>query len=443
MTAENARIAGRPASFIDFSQEERMSRSKILVLALVALFCAANIWAAPTVTVQWWNIGTAANDREMNLKFANDYMAAHPNVKIEQTVLENEAFKSKITTVMQAGSPPDLFQSWGGGTLAEQAQAGLLKDISKDVKGTAWGNSMASGVWEVYSAGGKNYGAPTDMGGITFWYNKDLLAKVGYKSFPTDWDDFIALVKKLKAAGITPIALGGADKWPAMHMWSYIALRLGGAQLFSDTISGKNKAGFNEATWVKAGTMIKQLADLKPFQDGFLGAAYNDEAALVGNGVAAMELMGQWAPSVEKDNSSSKAGIGDKLAAAAFPSIKGGKGKVTEVIGGGNGYAVGKNAPAEAIDFLKFLTSKENNAYNAEVSSIIPTVKGAEVGLKDPNAKMVKAIVDKCTFYQLYLDQAFPTAVGGAVNDAVQTILAGTATPAQACAAIQTAFAAK
>jgi raffinose/stachyose/melibiose transport system substrate-binding protein len=82
-----------------------MSRSKILVLALVALFCATNTWAAPTVTVQWWNIGTAANDREMNQKFANEFMAAHPNVKIEQTVLENEVFKSKISTVMQANTP--------------------------------------------------------------------------------------------------------------------------------------------------------------------------------------------------------------------------------------------------------------------------------------------------------------------------------------------------
>jgi raffinose/stachyose/melibiose transport system substrate-binding protein len=420
----------------------RAFRILTLAAALVALFGATSAWAAPT-KVQWWNIGTAANDRAMNQKFADDFMKLHPDVQIEITVLENEAFKSKLTTVMQSGSPPDLFHSWGGGVLAEYAAAGLLKDISKDVKGTAWGASMAPGVWEVYSAGGKNYGAPNDMGGITFWYNKDLLAKAGYKSFPTDWDDFIVLVKKLKAAGITPIALAGGDKWPAMHMWSYIALRLGGAQLFADTVSGKNKAGFNEATWVKAGQMLKELADLKPFQDGFLGASYNDEAALVGNGVAAMELMGQWAPNVQKDNSSSKAGIGDKLAAAPFPSIKGGKGKVTEVIGGGNGYALGKNAPQAAIEFLKFITNKENNAYNAEISSIIPTTKGAEVGLKDPNAKMVKAIVDQCTFFQLYLDQAFPPAVGGAVNDAVQTILAGSATPAQACAAIQAAFAAK
>jgi len=414
----------------------------LLSIALIVALIPVGAFAEPT-TVNWWHIGTAANDRAMFQGFADAFMKAHPDVKVEITVLENEAFKSKLTTVMQSGTPPDLFQSWGGGVLDEYAKAGLLKDISKDVKGTAWGNSMAAGVWQVYSSGGKNYGAPYDMGGITFWYNKDLLAKVGYTSFPTEWSDFLTLVKKLKAAGITPIALGGGDKWPAMHMWSYIALRLGGAQLFQNTISGKNKAGFNDPTWVKAANMLKQLADLKPFQDGFLGATYNDEAALVGNGVAAMELMGQWAPNVEKDNSSSKAGIGDKLAAAPFPAIKGGKGKLTEVIGGGNGYAVGKNAPQAAVEFLMFITNKENNTKNAEVSSIIPTVKGAEAGLKDPNARMVKAIVDKCTFYQLYLDQAFPPAVGGAVNDNVQTILAGSATPAQACAAIQTAFANK
>jgi raffinose/stachyose/melibiose transport system substrate-binding protein len=394
-------------------------------------------------TVQWWNIGTAAADKVMNQGFVDAYQKAHPNVKIEVTVLENEAFKSKLTTVMQSGNPPDLFHSWGGGVMAEYAKASLLRDISKFVSGTAWGNSMAAGVWEVYSYNGKVYGAPNDMGCITFWYNKDLLAKAGYTTFPADWDGFLAMVKKLKDAGITPIALAGGDKWPAMHMWSYFALRLGGGKLFSDTFTGKNAKGFEDPTFVKAGEMLSALAALKPFQEGFLGATYSDEAALVGNGVAAMELMGQWAPAVQKDNSTSKAGIGDLLLAAPFPAIGGGKGKATEVIGGGNGYAVGKNASDAAVDFLAFLTSKESNIQQAATNGAIPTVKGAEVGIKDPNAKMVKAIVDKCTFFQLYLDQFLSPAAGGTVNDAVQTILAGTATPAQACAAIQASFAGK
>ena len=409
-----------------------------LALVLVLLAPIATFAANP-VKVSFWHIGTAASDKAYYQSVVDAYMKAHPDVTIEVTVLENEAFKSKLSTLMQSGSPPDIFHSWGGGVLAEYAKAGLLRDITKQVKGTAWGNSMAGGVWQVYQYGGKQYGAPFDMGAITFWYNKDLLAKVGYKSFPTKWDDFLSLVKKLKAAGIVPIALGGGDKWPAMHMWSYLAARIAGKPAFDNLFSGKG-AGFNDPAFVKAGQMLLDLANLKPFQEGFLGATYPDEAALVGNGLAAMELMGQWAPNVERDSSTSKMGLEAALGTAPFPSVTGGTGKVTDVIGGGNGMAIGKNAPDAAVDFLKFLTSKENNAAYSVAAGIIPTVKGAEYGIKDPNAKLVKAVVDKAEFFQLYLDQFFPPAVGSAINDNVQTILAGTATPAQACAAMQSAF---
>jgi raffinose/stachyose/melibiose transport system substrate-binding protein len=410
-----------------------------ICLALLITVATIAPFSAMAQKVSFWHIGTQATDMGYYQGVVDAYMKAHPGVTIEVTVLENEAFKSKVTTLMQSGNPPDIFHSWGGGVMAEYAKAGLLRDISKFTKGTDWGKSMAPGVWEVYGYNGKQYGAPFDMGAITFWYNKDLLAKVGYKTFPTDWDDFVALVKKLKAAGITPIALGGGDKWPAMHMWTYLAARIGGKEVLQNATAGKGK-GFNDPAFVKAGDMLVQLTKLKAFQDGFLGATYNDEAALVGNGKAAMELMGQWAPNVEVDNSASKKGIGAALAAAPFPSVKGGKGAVTDVVGGGNGMAVGKNAPDAAVDFLQFLTNRENNASYATIAGIIPTVKGAETGIKDANAKMVKGIVDKTTFFQLYLDQFLSPAVGGAVNDNVQTILAGTQTPAQACAAIQSVF---
>lgn len=414
-----------------------------LTVTAPSLFAGGKSDAAKTadgkVKISFWHIGTADTDKNFYQGVVDEFMAANPNVEIEVTVLENEAFKSKVATLMQSGNPPDVFHSWGGGTMAEYAKAGLLKDITKFVKGTDWGNSMAPGVWQVYQYNGKQYGVPYDMGGITFWYNKELLAKVGYTAFPATWDDFLVLVGKLKAAGITPIALGGGDKWPAMHMWSYLAARIGGKAAFDQLILGTGK-GFNDPAFVKAGEMLVSLMKAQPFQDGFLGATYNDEAALVGNGQAAMELMGQWAPNVQTDSSTTKKGIGDKLATAPFPSVSGGVGKVTDVIGGGNGMAVGKNASDEAVKFLMYLTNRENNAKYASIAGIIPTVKGAETGIKDENAKLVKGIVDKAGFFQLYLDQFFPPAVGGVINDSVQTMLAGTATPAEACAAMQSAY---
>src|SRR5690242_19720243 len=146
---------------------------------------------------------------------ADDYMAAHPNVKIEITVLENEAFKTKLATVMQSGDPPDIFQSWGGGTFYQQVQAGLLKDITADLDANngEWRNTFAPGALGVYSYQGKNYGVPWDMGMVGFWYNKDLFQKAGIDTPPANWTDFIADVKKLKAAGITPISIGEGDKW--------------------------------------------------------------------------------------------------------------------------------------------------------------------------------------------------------------------------------------
>ena len=111
-------------------------------------------------------------------------MAAHPNVTINSTVLENEALKTKIATAMQAGTPPDVFQSWGGGGLAEQVAAGLVKDITADV--AAWADTMNPGAMGIYQVDGKQYGIPYNFGMVGFWYNKALFAQAGITAPPDD-----------------------------------------------------------------------------------------------------------------------------------------------------------------------------------------------------------------------------------------------------------------
>src|SRR5690242_11518476 len=84
---------------------------------------------AKKVTIEWWHITTVDPGKTLWQTMANEYMAAHPNVTINITILENEAFKTKLTTVMQGGTPPDIFQSWGGGVMNDQIAAGMLQDI--------------------------------------------------------------------------------------------------------------------------------------------------------------------------------------------------------------------------------------------------------------------------------------------------------------------------
>ena len=392
--------------------------------------------AAP-VSFDWWHITTAAVGKADFEAIAKAYMAAHPNVKINLTVQENEAFKTKLATSLQAGDVPDLFQSWGGATMAQQVDAGLLKDITADV--ASWANTINPGAMSIYQYKGKQYGIPWDMGMIGFWYNKALFAQAGITAPPTTWDEYLAAVKKLKDAGITPLAIAGKDEWPSMHLWTYLVLRNGGGDALAQMIQ---TGDWNTDACKKAGEDVLALNALNPYQDGFKGATYNpDEAAAVGNGKAAMELMGQWAPSVQNDNTPDKKGLGDKLGWFAFPAVTGGAGAPTDGVGGGNGIAVGKDAPPEAIDFLKFFMSVENqNKLNTDNVGLSTTV-GTESSVTDPNLQAVLAGRGAAQFMQLYLDQATAGTLGQTFNDATMALFAGASTPEKVCQAITDAAA--
>ncbi len=391
--------------------------------------------AAEPVTIDWWHIATGDPGKADFQAIADAYTAAHPNVKINITVLENEAFKTKLAATPPDGYP-DLFQSWGGGTMASQADAGLLQDITPLI--ADWKDTVNPGAMSIYNYKGAQYGIPWDMGMIGFWYNKELFTKAGITAPPTTWDEYLDAVKKLSAAGITPLAIAGKDKWPSMHLWSYLLLRNGGGDALSQMIQ---TGDWNTDACKKAGADVLALNALKPYQKGYASAVYNDEAAAVGNGKAAMELMGQWAPSVQKDQSANKQGLGDKLGWFAFPTVAGGAGAPTDGIGGGNGIAVSKSAPPEAVDFLKFFMSKDNqDKLNSDNVGLSTTV-GTESTITDPNLQAVLAGRGAATFMQLYLDQATSGGLAAAFNDATVALFLGKSTPEEACQALTDAAA--
>jgi raffinose/stachyose/melibiose transport system substrate-binding protein len=393
--------------------------------------------AAGEVTINWWHISN--NDPGLSLfqSIADAYTALHPNVKINITVLANEDFKTKLATSLQSGEIPDLFQSWGGGGMAEQADAGVLQDITAAI--APWKDTINPGALGIYAYNGVQYGVPWDMGMIGVWYNKALFAQAGITAPPTTWDDFLAAVGKLKAAGIVPLAIAGKDMWPSMHLWTYLVLRNGGSDVLTQMIQSGN---WNTDACTKAGEAVLALNALDPYQPGYEGATYDQEAAAVGNGQAAMEVMGQWAPGVQVADSTSKKGIGDDLGWFPFPTVTGGAGAPTDGVGGGNGIAVGKNAPPEAIDFLKFFSSVDNATQIDTTGTGLSPVVGTNSAITDPNLQAVLAGRDKATFMQLYLDQATNAAMGTAINEATVALFLGASTPEQACQAITDAAAA-
>jgi raffinose/stachyose/melibiose transport system substrate-binding protein len=391
-----------------------------------------------SATIDWWHISNTEPLLSKWDKIAKDYQAANSGTTIKITPLENEAFKAKLTTVTQAGNPPDLFQSWGGGVLAQQVEAGLVKELTSEVE--SYVGNIVPAALEPYKIDGKLYGMPWDIGMVGFWYNKELFEKAKISAPPTTWGEFLDAVRKLKAAGVVPAGLAGKDKWPAHFYYAYLCMRVAGLDALKQAAKDKS---FENPDFVAAATRFKEFIDLKPFQSNFLSAEYgtpDGQAAAVGNGKAAFELMGQWAPSTQKEWSSNKKGLGDKLGFFTFPAVDGGKGQPTDAFGGGNGFAIGKDAPEKTFDYMKNLMTVENQRVLAATGAITPTVKGAEDALTDPNLKAVAAAVASATGFQLYLDQAWPPAVGTQVNDSVAALVAGKATPEQVSQQITSVF---
>ena len=411
---------------------------KRLLLAAAGLSLAIGAAAADT-TVKWLHI--ADNPAEVKLwqEVARAYEAEHPGVKIEMQFLENEAYKAKLPTILQSKDRPHIIYSWSGGVLKAQVDAGVLEDITDQVKG--YSDTIAPAALAAFAQNGRVYGLPYQVSQVGFLYNADLMAKANVDPAKIKtWDDLLAAVKALKAAGVTPLVVGGADKWPLHFYWTHLAVRVGGKAAFNAALRGEN-GGFEGETFQKAGELFKQLVDLQPFQNGFLGFKNQPAVGYFGDGKAAMTLAISVAYNQQRVQAADKVGLApDKIGWFDFPTVPGGKGEPTDTLGGIIGWLVTKGAPPEATDFLKFFISKDVQTKLAAAGLLIPVVKGAEAGLTNAFMKRIADNLAKSNYHQNFYDQSLGPSVGRVVNDVTAEIAGGSMTPTQAAATIQQAW---
>ena len=415
-----------------------MGLLKRLLVAATGLTLAVGTAAADT-TVKWLHIEVNPAQVKIWDEVARAYEAAHPGVKVEMQFLENEAYKAKLPTILQSKDRPHVIYSWAGGVLKTQIEAGVLEDITDQVKG--YSDTITPAALAAFTQNGHVYGLPIALSQVGFLYNKELLAKANVDAAKIKtWDDLLAAVKALKAAGVTPIVVGGADKWPLHFYWTHLAVRSGGRAAFDAALRGDN-GGFEGETFQKSGALFKQLVDLQPFQNGFLGFKNPQAVGYFGDGKAAMTLAISTVYHLQRALAADKVGLGeDKIGWFDFPAVPGGKGEPTDTLGGITGWLITKGAPKEATDFLKFFISKDVQTKLAAGNFLIPIVKGAEVGLNNTFMKQIADNLAKSNYHQNFYDQSLGPSVGRVVNDVTAEIAGGSMTPQQAATAIQAAW---
>ena len=106
----------------------------------------------------------------------------------------------------------------------------------------------------------KVYGIPVDYYPWAVFYRKSVFADKSY-TVPKTWDELKALARKMQTDGLTPIAFGDKDGWPAMGTFDILNLRLNGYDFHVGLMAGKEK-------WTdpKVTAVFKKWEEIVPFQ---------------------------------------------------------------------------------------------------------------------------------------------------------------------------------
>ncbi|MDX5376562.1 MAG: extracellular solute-binding protein [Halomonas sp.] len=395
--------------------------------------------AAADTTVRVLRVEISDVEKQYYEDVVTEYEAQNPEVDVVFEYIANEAYKTRLPTLLQSDQRPDIFYSWGGEGLRDQVEAGFVRDLTDEMQ-DGWQDLYPESAVRAFTLDERIYGAPLYATVVGFWANTALTEQAGVDIEAIEtWEDLQRAVTTLRESGITPAVVGGQDGWPMHFYWGYLATRLAGGEGIEAAKQGEN-GGFEGEPFVRAGELLQSFVELEPFQSGFMATTYERASAMFGDGEAALHLMGDWDYIPSKERSMSGEGVPDEdLEFIRFPRVEGGAGN-DDSFGGMNGFAVTRDASDEAVDFLRFLLNEENQREAARLGIFVPVAHGSEEALDTPYARKVAEILSESNFHQVFLDQALGTSVGATVNDISGDLAQGATTPEEAAARVEEAW---
>lgn len=189
-----------------------------------------------------------------------------------------------------AGNPPTAVQMLGFDIL-DWAKEGALGNLDEVANKEGWDKVIPTALQQFSKYDGHWIAAPVNVHSTNWmWINKAALDKAGGKE-PTNWDELVALLDKFKEQGITPVAHGG-QPWQDATIFDAVVLSFGNdfykkafIDLDPETLgSAQMKEAFDRMT------KLRSYVD-----DNFSGRDWNLASAMVIEGKAGVQFMGDWA----------------------------------------------------------------------------------------------------------------------------------------------------
>ncbi len=265
-----------------------MKLKQLMTGAAMTALISGSAFASDVEVLHWWTSGGEA----AALNVLKDDLGGQGIGWVDMPVAGGggEAAMTTLRARVTAGDAPTAVQMLGF-DIIDWASEGVLGNLNDVATAEGW-DAVVPGALQAFSKHEGNWiASPVNVHSTNWvWINKAALDATGMAA-PGSWDELVAVLDAMKANGITPLAHGG-QAWQDATIFDAVVLGMGDA-FYKSTMIDLDPAALGGADMVEA---FNRMAKLRSYvDDNFSGRDWNLASAMVINGEAGMQMMGDWA----------------------------------------------------------------------------------------------------------------------------------------------------
>jgi glucose/mannose transport system substrate-binding protein len=268
-----------------------LRRKAILAMALLPSLAAAQALATgpKAEVVHWW---TSGGESAAVRTLADAYRAAG-GVWIDMAVALGEQARAVAINRIVGGNPPTAAQFNTSKQFLDIVEQGMLTPMDEVAQRDGWDKFLPEIVLNAVRVKGHYYAVPVNIHMPTWlWYSKPALQAAGVAAEPQSMDELFAALDKLKAAGLVGLAHGG-QSWQDNTVFTAVLANAGGRELYLKVLRDRDAAVIQSDAFRQVLLTFKRLQGY--VDKGSPGRNWNDATALLINGKAGFQFMGDWA----------------------------------------------------------------------------------------------------------------------------------------------------
>lgn len=266
-----------------------MQRHITTIVLCFIVFAHTFARAVPIEVLHWWTSGGEAKSMGLLKQMLEkegvdwkDFAVAGGGGENAMTVLK---------TRVVSGNPPTSAQIKGP-AIGEWASMGVLSPLDDVAQQLKWNEILPPVIQKTMQYKGHFVAVPVNVHRVNWlWINPEVFKKAG-ASIPKTWDELFAAAEKIKKAGFIPIAHGG-QAWQDATVFEAIVLAAGGPEFYQKSMMELDPGAMSSPTMQKAFEMFRTYQSYTDKNNA--GRDWNLATALLIQGKAGMQIMGDWA----------------------------------------------------------------------------------------------------------------------------------------------------